>query len=221
MELKPGPRLPVQPSPGQKVALKHRTGFWPSTDFPPLQKWTESRQQLQSCHYGGFMSEKKNKRAAKCFTALTTRTASLQQWDLSALSDSPSPQQPVCKRRECCLLSDAPSLSCSSRGAWQRVGFTVWLNANRHTHTENTRPVGRGSSTTLQPPSLPMHNAWEHVNTLFRTCINDHGEAHSLSTRAINKRWCTDKGPYLPSLENLQPTLPNHLIHWDTFHANS
>lgn len=97
--------------------------------------------------------------------------------------DSRSPQQPVCKRRQCCLLSDAPS-----------SGFySVAECKSAQTHTENTRPVGRGSSTTLQPPSLPMHNAWEHVNTLILTCINDHGEAHSLSTRAINKRWCTVK----------------------------
>lgn len=193
-----------------KVALNHRTGFWPSTDVPPLQKRTESRQQLQSCHYGGFMSERKNKRAAKCFTALTTHTASLQPSDLSAPPDSRSPQQPVCKRRRCCLLSDAPS-----------SGFySVAECKSAQTHTENTRPVGRGSSTTLQPPSLPMHNAWEHVNMLILTCINDHGEAHSLSTRAINKRWCTDKGPYLPVLRTSSPPT-NHLIRWDTFHANS
>lgn len=149
-------------------------------------------------------------RAAKCFTALTTHTASLQPSDLSAPPDSWSPQQPVCKRRRCCLLSDAPS-----------SGFySVAECKSAQTHTENTRPVGRGSSTTLQPPSLAMHNAWEHVNTLFRTCINDHGEAHSLSTRAINKRWCTDKGPYLPVLRTSSPPT-NHLIRWDTFHANS
>lgn len=46
-----------------------------------------------------------------------------------------------------------------------------------------------------------MHE--EHVNTLFRTCIKDHGETRSLSTRAINKRWCADKGPHLPRLLNL------------------
>lgn len=78
----------------------------------------------------------------------------------------------------------------------------MWLNANQLTH-------GGGGATgvfhSAVASSLPIYKTWEHVNTLFRAYINDHGETHSLSTRAINKRWRTHKSPCLPPhLQKLQ-----------------
>lgn len=155
MELKPGPPRFSREAYGcpfnmwAKVALNHRTGFWPSTDVPPLQKRTESRQQLQSCHYGGFMSERKNKRAAKCFTALTTHTASLQPSDLSAPQTVEALSSPSVNAGGvvCC-----PML--------HRVGFTAWLNANRHRHTQKTPDLwaeGPPQHCSLPPCPCIMH----------------------------------------------------------------
>lgn len=83
----------------------------------------------------------------------------------------------------------------------------MWLNANHLPHRE-----ARGVFHNPVASSLPMYKTWEHVNTLFRACINDHGEAHSLSTRAINKKWRSYKSPCLisppPPGDPAGPTFP-------------
>lgn len=63
---------------------------------------------------------------------------------------------------------------------------------------KNIGPVGREVFSNTVASSLLMYKTWEHVNTLFSACINDHGETHNPSTRAINKRWPTYKGSYPP-----------------------
>ncbi len=153
-------------------------GFWLSTDSTSSQEWRESRRELQStCDYG---SRRLIKRETEGFTALTARAPSA---DISGYSflvilgescqplpDSQNPQRPAWKRRKCCLLSDAPLLSCSIG-----CGFHNWLNANqlthRHTHRrahthrkkKKHRTCGQRVLHNTVASSLPMHNAW-------RTC---------------------------------------------------
>lgn len=162
-----------------------------------------------------------------CFPAFTTNTLSANRsgfWtaakNCQPLSDTQNFQQPVWKLRECCLLSNAPSFFCSSTGAWAASGFYCVAecksaHTNTYAHTQKRTPHRTCGQTALHntvASSLTMHNAWEHVNTLFRACINDHGETRSLSTRAINKRWRTDKGPYLPVSKTPSPPPLHHLI---------
>lgn len=118
----------------------------------------------------------------------------------------------------CCpMLHRFPAAAEGPGNEWILQRGWMQISSHRHTyrrgHTHTKRKHGTCGQRVFRntvASSPPMHNAWEHVNTLFRTCINDHGEAHSLSTRAINKRWCTDKGPYLPPSWKppAHPTLP-------------
>lgn len=159
-------------------------------------------------------------------------TASWWHWDLSASVRQSKPSAVCVKALEMLFV-----VQCSIAFLWAQMGLVVGgfycvaeckissytdIQSDGRAHTKRKyRTCGQRDLHNTVASSLSMHNAWEHVNTLFRACINDHGETRSLSTKAINKRWRTDKGPYLPRLQNLHPTLPHHLIHWDTFHANS
>lgn len=72
-------------------------------------------------------------------------------------------------------------------------------HALTHAHTKRKhRTCGQRvlHNTVACPGPCIMHE--EHVNTLFRACINDHVETRGLSTEAIKKRWCAHKGPHAP-----------------------
>lgn len=102
------------------------------------------------------------------------------------------------------VAAEGPSREWMLQCGWMQISSHT--DIHRWAQEKKIQDLGQRVYHNTVASSLAMHNAWEHANTLFRICINDHGETRSLSTRAINKRCSTDKGPYLPRLQNPPPS---------------